>query len=180
MSAQTQLTGNGAGRRLKPSEAFARMTQPAPLANAAADRGAIVRFGYRVGSLGFLVGAGVLSELLSAPEIYPIPNVHSAIRGYVNVQGTLVPVWDMRTLLDDSERGEREAVLVLGRGDHRVGVLIDGLPRALKKIERASQPPPLPESLQSYATQALFADGALWFEFDHEGFFRTQTERLAA
>src|SRR5688572_17261610 len=77
-----------------PSEALARLRSPAQLTDAEVRRTAVVRFGYRIGQLGFLVGAGVLSELLPTPEIYPIPNVHASIRGYVNLQGALVPVWD--------------------------------------------------------------------------------------
>jgi twitching motility protein PilI len=173
-------TGTSGGDWLAPSEALTQLHRPAPLTDANSMRTAAVRFGYRVGSLGFLVGASVLSEFLPAPEIYPIPNVHSSIRGYVNLQGALVPVWDLRSLLGDDAENAGEAVLVLGRGEQRVGLAIEGLPKALKRLERVARPPRLPDALENYAKEALFGDDNLWFEFDHEGFFRMQTERLAA
>ena len=156
-----------------------RMTHPAPLTDANETRSTAVRFGYRIGSLGLLVGVGVLSERLSKPTIFPIPNVPNAIRGYVNLQGALVPVWDLPPLLADGAQLSDESVLVLGRGEHRVGMIINGLPRALKKLERIAHSPPLPDALQGSAKEAHFADDALWFEFDYEGFFRVQTERAA-
>ena len=61
---------------------------------------ATVRFGYRIGALGFLISEGVLSELLPNPATYPIPNVPAALRGFVNRQGALVPVWDLHVMLE--------------------------------------------------------------------------------
>jgi len=109
-----------AAKWLKPSAALAQAARPAPLGESRSVRATVVRFGYRVGSLGFLVGPGVLSELLSTPEIYPIPNVPPALRGYVNRQGALVPVWDLRVLIGDhpehdEAQDKREAILLLTR-----------------------------------------------------------------
>jgi|SRR5882724_7656333 len=165
---------------LAPSAALSRMTQPEPLSDPNAVRAAVVRFGYQVGPLGFLVGAGVLSELLPSPQIYPIPNVDAAIRGYVNVQGALVPVWDIRALLGAGFDADHDSVLVLGRGDRRVGMLIRGLPRALKQLSRVVRPPRLPDAFGSFAKEAWLGDGNVWFEFDQQGFFTALTERIAA
>jgi chemotaxis signal transduction protein len=92
-----QLTADG---WLSPSEALRRMTQPAPLSDVKATRADTVRFGYRVGSMRLLVGANILSELLETPEIFPIPNMPAALRGYVNRQGALLPIWDLRALVE--------------------------------------------------------------------------------
>jgi chemotaxis signal transduction protein len=173
---------------LKPSQYFARIKRPAPLGEANVTRAVAVRFGYRAGSLGFLVGTGVLSEYLPRPNIFPIPNVHAAIRGYVNLQGALVAVWDLQMMLGDVSDDQldaaadtsRDAVLVLGRGDQRVGVVVDGLPRALKKLERTTRPSQLPQSLQSYVQDAYFGEDALWLEFDQEAFFKAQVQSLSA
>ncbi len=170
------------GEWLSPSEALAQLKQPAPLLDSTAFKTATVRFGYRIGPLGFLVGTSVLSELLPAPEIYPIPNVHAAIRGYVNLQGSLVPVWNLRTLLgeDTVASSAGASVLVLGRGERRVGMLIDGLPRSLKQLEPVKRSPPPPDALDGYVKDAQVGDGAIWYEFEHEEFFRVQTERIGA
>jgi chemotaxis signal transduction protein len=189
VSEATQTPTNGTW--LKPSEALNRFARPAPLTNAAPLRATAVRFGFRIGSLGFLVGAGVLSELLPNSETYPIPNVPAAVRGYVNRQGALVPVWVLRQLLDadffanDSSHeraatnASHESILLLGRGDQRVGLLIDGPPRSLKKLQPANTSPQLPAILQPYVKDAYFADETLWCEFDYLSFFRALTDNAA-
>jgi chemotaxis signal transduction protein len=169
------------GRWPAPSEALARSARPAALAQSGELRGAAVRFGYRVGSLGFLVGRGVLSELLPNPATYPIPNVPAALRGFVNRQGALVPVWDLHVLLDAAPAPKaRESVLLLGRGESRIGLVIDGLPRSLKQLEPVSRLPAPPEVLREHVQGAYIADGTLWMEFDCEGLLRAQAQQAMA
>src|SRR5438105_14301136 len=130
-----------------PSQALTGMARPAPLSETHVSRKETVRFGYCIGALNFLVKEEVLSEVLRAPAIYPIPNVPRALCGYVNRQGALIPVWDLREIIDckvidDSEadaqpasifrRSDERSVLILGRDDSRVGMTIDGLPRTLR------------------------------------------------
>jgi len=169
------------GRWPTPSEALARSARPAALAQAGELRRAAVRFGYRIGSLGFLVGSGVLSELLPKPATYPIPNVPAALRGFVNRQGALVPVWDLHVLLDDPPPAStRESLLLLGRGESRIGLVIDGLPRPLRRLEPVSRLPSPPEVLRNYVSTAFIADGALWMEFDCEALVRAQAAKTMA
>jgi chemotaxis signal transduction protein len=70
---------------------------------------------------------------------------------------------------------QRLSVLVLGRNEHRVGLLIDGLPQALKQTERVDRMPQLPSSLVGYVSGVVVASGAIWLEFDHDAFFRAQS-----
>jgi chemotaxis signal transduction protein len=163
---------------LRPTQMFAQVKAPAPLQAAHAVKAAPVRFGYRVGSLGFLVGERVLSEYLPKPVIYPIPNVHDAVSGYVNLQGALVPVWNISTLFDLNAQDSAESVLVLGRGDTRVGIVVSGLPIALKKLENASKPKQFSQLLQNYLGEAYFGYQELWFELDCERLLREQAASI--
>jgi chemotaxis signal transduction protein len=169
---------------LAPSVALTRSVPPEPLAKAGIKDAGLARFGYRVGSLRLLVGRGVLSELLAGCETYPIPNVPAPLRGYVNRQGALVPVWDLKLLLEPPSANQEiqtpESILVLGRGDQRVGIVIDGMPRALKCTDRVARLPQLPDELAPYVHEAWYAENSLWFEFAHEDFFRAQTVKAAA
>jgi chemotaxis signal transduction protein len=161
-----------------PSAALARGGRPAALTQASELRSTVVRFGYRVGALGFMVGKGVLSELLPNPATYPIPNVPAALRGFVNRQGALVPVWDLHVMLEIAPLTDtRESILLLGRGEARIGLAIDGLPRALKRLEPVNRLPPPPEQLREFVAGACIAEGTLWLELDYESLVRAQTER---
>jgi chemotaxis signal transduction protein len=177
-----------------PSQALTGMARPAPLTEERVARSEAVRFGYRIGALNFLVGDGVLSEVLRAPAIYPIPNVPNALRGYVNRQGSLIPVWDIGEIvdcrvLDQSveeqhssifRRQEELSVLLLGRDDDRVGLVIDGLPQTIRHVEKASRLPMLPAPLIGHVHDALFSDGELWLSLDHESFFAAQASDVAS
>lgn len=137
-----------------------------------------VRFGYRIGTLGFLVGDGVLSELLPNPATYPIPNVPAALRGFVNRQGALVPVWDLHVVLEMAPAAStRESILLLGRGEGRIGLVIDGLPQALRQLEPVTRMPAPPQPVREYVKGASLAAGTLWLELDYERLVRVQTER---
>jgi len=174
-----------------PSQALTGMARPAPLTEERVARSENVRFGYRVGALNFLVGNGVLSEVLRAPSVFPIPNVPSALRGYVNRQGALIPVWDIGEIVDcrivdDSmdhspifRKQEESSVLLLGRGDDRVGVMIDALPQTIRHVEKASRLPMLPAPLIGHVHDALFAEGELWLALDHESLFSAQADDAA-
>jgi chemotaxis signal transduction protein len=177
-----------------PSQALTGMPRPAPLQAVQVTRKEAVRFGYCIGTLNFLIAEGVLSEVLRSPAIYPIPNVPAALRGYINRQGALIPVWDLAGVLDcrisDETTGlisesifrkeEQESVLILGRDDDRVGLMIDGLPHAIRDIEKSARLPLLPARLSGHVPAALFADGALWLELNHFTLFQTLAVSQAA
>jgi chemotaxis signal transduction protein len=177
-----------------PSQALTAMRRPAPLQSVDAKRSESVRFGYCIGTLNFLIPEGVLSEVLRAPPIFPIPNVPVALRGYINRQGALIPVWDLASTIDCRNvdellaqpstsvfrKDEAESVLVLGRDDNRVGVMIDGLPRAIRSIEKSTRLPLLPSQLIGHVSVALFADGLLWLELNHVTLFQSLAIEQAA
>ena len=177
-----------------PSQALTGMARPAPLLDDHASRKETVRFGYSIGALNFLVAEKVLSELLRSPIIYPIPNVPAALRGYINRQGALIPVWDLGGIVDcriventsaavrtsSLHDMQQQSVLILGNGDNRVGVMIDGLPKTIRNIEKSARLPLLPVALTDHVRGAVFADHALWLELNHETFFSAQALQAAA
>ncbi len=178
-----------------PSQALTSMARPAPLDRLQVSRKEILRFGYSIGALNFLVAEGVLSELLRAPTIYPIPNVTAALCGYVNRQGALIPVWDVAGIIDcrviesstapqkpqsSLHDAHQQSLLILGDGNNRVGVMIDGLPKTIRNIEKSSRLPLLPTALVDHVSGALFADDTLWLELNYETFFSAQALQVAA
>jgi len=170
-----------------PSQALTAMQRPVPLQATGAKRNENVRFGYCIGTLNFLIPESVLSEVLRAPSIFPIPNVPAALRGYINRQGALIPIWDLASVIDCRNvdesltqhstsvfrKHDEESILVLGRDDNRVGVMIDGLPRAIRSIEKSTRLPLLPSQLVGHVPVALFADGQLWLELNHVTLFQS-------
>lgn len=132
-----------------------------------------VRYGFRVASLGFLIRAGVGSEVLPMVPICAIPNGSPWLLGMVNLRSTLVPVFDLATpcALDRAQHRQSPAILVLDRGANAIGIVIDGFPKALSGLRPVDRLPRLPTALRGYIAGGHMLDGELWLDFDHEGFF---------
>jgi hypothetical protein len=62
-------------------------------------------------------------------------------------------------------------VLVLGRGEHAVGLLVDGMPRSLRPSLTVTLPTGLPQRLAPFARRAWMDASDVWIDFDSQGFF---------
>ncbi len=170
-----------AGPWLSPSEALTRFSQRRQTLRQGAPDVAPIRFGFRVGDIGLLVPAGMLSELVEEMEIYPLPTTPGWFPGLINLRGGLVPVFDLKELFTiDNPGGDKPNLLVLNAGADAVGVLIDGLPLTLDTGRRVEQSPPLPEILREYSQAVYLREHEIWVDFDFDGFFRAAGSRIAA
>lgn len=162
---------------LSPSAALNRFGDPqAQLTELTALSEQAQRYGFQLGKLGLLLQAGVASEVVEQPSIYPIPNAPDACRGLINLRGTLVPVYEIGQALGHipTVRSEqnKSALLILGRGDDMVGLLIDSLPVPIPVALHQPLAPPehLPSVLHAHAGPCYRIDDRLWIEFDYQGF----------
>jgi twitching motility protein PilI len=128
------------------------------------------RYGYRVGSMGFLIPPHAGSEAIAMPAIAPIPNSAPWLRGMLNLRGALVPVFDLALVLGLSGQARREqsAVLVFGKGAQAVGVVTDGYPGQLPGLARMAQLPELPTALRGHVSAGYTQHGAVWLELDFQ------------
>lgn len=132
-----------------------------------------VRYGYRVGVVGFLVQQGLTSEVIQDPVIYPLPRTTRALAGVINQRGNLVPVFDMKNVLNLApESAGPVLVLILGKGDLAAGILIDGVPKAVPVTLQPCAGHKLPEVLDGYVRHGFSANGLDWLELDYQGFFK--------
>lgn len=173
------ITGEGSRTPawLKPSQALGRFEPSESLHLQAAEKGrSRARFGYRVGSLSFLIPLGAGSEVVPLSSPAAIPNSPDWLLGIVNLRGSLVPVFDLARLVGvDGERpvarvGAGDAktmILVLGKSERAAGLLIEGLPVALSDL-RPTQSSAIDDRLQPYVTDAFASNEEFWFELNHE------------
>ncbi len=83
-------------------------------------------------------------EFLEGQRPYHIPSNHPYFLGLINRRGSLVPVFDIRKLFDGEvrDRGENR-ILVLGTGDHAVGIVLDATPYRVSVAEERQASPPV-------------------------------------
>lgn len=169
-------------RWLNPSAALSRFKPPRGVTVGIAPiERQRTRYGFRVGGIGLLIGQNTVSEVLEQASVYPLPNTPSWLLGVVNLRGNLVPVFDVKQLLELEEEGaaqEKRRILILDQGDKAVGVLIDGLPQTALTSHVIARLPPLPVALQTHVAKAYGQEGVVWLEFDHQGFFKALAQHI--
>lgn len=133
-----------------------------------------LRYGFRLGGIGFLLAQEQLVEVAMDLAVHPIPNTEKWFAGMINMRGNLVPVFDIRMLLgmsNDADGKDRRRLLVLGSGEMAVGILIDELPTTVHLDQPESHSPQLPDMLTKYIGGAFSDQGQVWMEFNIEAFF---------
>lgn len=164
---------DGAGWVL-PTEALSRFRLPdASVFEQARPLRAEVRYGFRVGSLNFLIWPRTGSEVIAMAPISTIPNGPPWLLGMINLRSNLVPVFDLAMLcgLGGTRDEATRWILVLEKGDKAVGLIIDDVPKQLSHLAPAHHLPTIPTVLRGAATTGYMAEDALWLEFNHRAFF---------
>jgi purine-binding chemotaxis protein CheW len=153
---------------LVPTEALTRGAAAVHLGSAAGPRelDASQREGFRIGSLSLMVRYEDGSELAEMPPVCRLPNSPSWFLGMTNLHGTLVPIFDPAQRWGTAHDGTaRPMLLVLGHGEQRAALVIDGLPVRLKpragdRLEDA----PVPPALQGCVAATHRIDGTDWMD----------------
>lgn len=150
----------------EPAQALAA-TQPAlPAANDAAGAGVLLREGFRIGSLRLAIRYEEGNELTDLPAVVPLPRSPSWFRGMANLHGALVPVFDPAVLFGaQHDESAKPMLLVLGHGEEKAGLVIDGLPVRLRlaAADRIDEPA-APPALAGCVGHAYWSDGEDWME----------------
>lgn len=123
-------------------------------------------FGFSINGEEFVVSARYFCEVFTDIPIASLPNSPSILLGLVNLRGLLLPVYQLHEyLLANSpaagwqKTSRKKCVLVIGKGERAIGLLIDALPAslslALPAVTNQSQSqavphPQLPDIAQVY------------------------------
>ncbi len=142
----------------------------------------IRRLSFKVGDIGLLIAENTISELTDMVSICAIPNTADWLLGLTNLRGNLIPVFELKMLLDLSmEQEKKRMLLVLGQGDSAAGIPIDELPtrQTFRVSDKLNSLPALPAAIKDYIPSGYEQTGMLWFNFDHEAFFQALATKIA-
>lgn len=159
---------------LSPEAALSRFS-PAdlPRPDSPAQAGQQVRYGFRVGDMGFLIARMTLSEVMLPPAVYRLPNTQRWFLGIANLRGNLIPIFDLAPLLghDAPRATETRTTLILDAGEKAVAIMIDGYPKMVSISGPLQSLPPLPGVIERYVDAGCAADGDIWLDLNHVGLF---------
>jgi len=134
------------------------------------------RMGVRIGGLLLLIPVDAGREVIPPPPISRIPYTAAWLRGLVNVRGSVVPVVDLAAALEmDAGAKPQPYLLISGRGEAVMGILIDGLPRLvnLTAADRPIEPRQIAPLLRDAIISAYERDGGVWLDVDLPVLFDT-------
>jgi chemotaxis signal transduction protein len=138
-----------------------------------------VREGFAVGPLHFAMRYECGSMLTEPPPFIRLPNAAPWFHGMSNIDGTLVPVFDLAELVGvEHGAGEKQMLLVLGHGEEQAGILIDGIPRRLALSNRVEEFAP-PLHLAGCIAGVWRDAGTDWMDLKHEALLDRFVELLA-
>jgi chemotaxis signal transduction protein len=133
----------------------------------------IQRRGFCIGNLKLLVPLDATSEVLEMPPLFRLPGAPAGIKGLANRHGRVVPVMDLSVLLE-MPSGHRAGtwLLVCGKGDEAVGLVIESLPERKSFVQEdeigLSE---IKHPIANYA-RAAFRDGRdIWIDIEPDILF---------
>jgi chemotaxis signal transduction protein len=133
----------------------------------------IHRRGFRIGNLKLLVPLDATSEVLEMPPLFRLPGAPVGIKGLANRHGRVVPVMDLSVLLEmPSDHRAGTWLLVCGKGDEAVGLVIESLPERKSFVQEdeigLSE---IKHPIANYA-RAAYRDGRdVWVDIEPEILF---------
>ncbi|HEY8158992.1 MAG TPA: chemotaxis protein CheW [Methylobacter sp.] len=132
-------------------------------------------FGIRIGSMGFLVPTTIYCEVLDKIQVNTLPNVHPWVSGLLNLRGNLVPVFDLRIVLEEETASHiKRRLFSIDRGDKTVALWIDDFPEVKDStiLQPLKELPPLPQILQSFVTDGYEQNGQVWLNVKFGDLFK--------
>ncbi len=104
-----------------------------------ADDSPISCFSCQIGGQLFGIDSHHFCEVISQPAIAPLPGTSAWLLGLCNLRGNLVPVYQLHGALA-APLPPQPLVLIIGRGDQALGLVIDQLPVA-RQLDRDAPAP---------------------------------------
>jgi len=124
------------------------------------------RQGIRVGQLALMIRYEDGSSLCELPAARRLPNTPAWFIGVANLDGALIPVFDLAHFLGvDASETTKPMLLVLGHGEDAAGIVIDGLPQRLRPgLDGHVADAPTPTALAGCVRGTCWAAERLWID----------------
>ncbi len=141
--------------------------------------------GYRIGQRRLVSGYESVAEILTVPQITPVPGASSWMLGVANVRSNLLPVVDLKQFLEGSRSVLHEGhqkVMVLRQPGGDVAVTIDELygQRSFMEEQQVEPEAMADGRYASLVERAYRVADEVWGVFDLDRLIRTPEFRHAA
>ena len=166
---------------LLPSHEEASSSPATAHAPAQAAAQAEIRQGFRVGNLALMIRYEDGSSLNDLPATRRLPNSPAWLIGMANLNGALIPVFDLAHYLGvDTSDIAKPMLLVLGHGGDAAGIVIDGLPQRLRfGADDRLADAPTPTALAGCVDATWWVAERLWIDLQVGALLQRLSDELA-
>lgn len=132
------------------------------------SRGEWMGLGFRMGEHHLAIAREEVREVLVCPSLTRVPGARDWLRGVANLRGTLLPVTDLRQLLEGtptSLKRRSTRVVVLRHPEIPAGFLVEevlGFRQFVREQMTEDLPDTLPETCRRFVTHAYRQGDQLW------------------
>jgi purine-binding chemotaxis protein CheW len=107
-------------------------------------------------------------EVLRVVEPVPVPFSSPLIKGIINVRGELIPVLDLKSILNLRPTKKEERIIILESPRGKAGVLVDEVHGVIRLNEESLEPNPMVGRYSKFVRNVAYIDGTLIsiLEFD--------------
>ena len=113
----------------------------------------------------FGVPAEAVVEIITGHAITRLPLVPDYVRGIINLRGQIIPIVDIRQLLDKGVC-ESDCVMILQEDGSQVGILVDQVQKMVDVNANALLPVPARSSREMVCGMCSLEDGQTMLAFD--------------
>lgn len=126
---------------------------------------------FSIAEYNLLIPGHVTSEILEENNIYPITLAPDWLIGACNVRGEIVPIIDIFKILKLKSKDinlDDNKILILGKEENYVGMLIENLPVAMqfKKDDSINEYSKISDHLKPFITAAYVKNEKMWLSLD--------------
>ena len=152
-----------------------------PASGVAVESTAELRQGFCVGDLALMIRYQDGSNLTDLPATRRLPNTPHWFVGMTNLNGALIPVFDLAAYLGaDRSPPARPMLLVLGHGADAAGVVIDGLPQRLRfEATDRMLDAPIPAAFAGCVAATCWAAECNWMDLQVDALLQNLCDELA-
>jgi twitching motility protein PilI len=139
--------------------------------------------GFRIGGRRLVASFDDVVEILTLPNVTPVPGAHPWMLGVANVRGSLFPVVDLKQFMegDRTVTHEGQRVLVIRQSGGNVAILIDELfgQRTFNDSHKSELPEDIDGRYSHFVSQAYRLAEQTWSVFNMGLLTRTPEFRQA-
>ena len=121
-----------------------------------------------LGSVGLVLPANEISELIERVAVCRLPNTRSWFSGVIGVRGNMIPVFDLHNLFSIERPESNRRLIVVGQNESAAAFWVD----------ITTDTPLIPDMIREHAQRYFLKDGQVWVEWEFKSFFAALGEQL--